>query len=163
VDVFTFSPEVAGSLPVSPETLEALAEGMRGVVRANIGTARDQLGDLSVPVYGKTGTAENPMGRSHAWFTGYTGSGRADKPDIAITVIIENGGEGSEVAGPVFRRILESYFYGEPLKLYPWESAFNVTRTPTLEFTLTPLPGESPAASSGSSGGQQVIQPTPGG
>ena len=163
VDVFTFSPEVAGSLPVSAETLEALAEGMRGVVRANIGTARDQLGDLSVPVFGKTGTAENPMGRSHAWFTGYTGSGREDKPDIAITVIIENGGEGSEVAAPVFRRILESYFYGEPLKLYPWESAFNVTRTPTLEFTLTPLPGESPATSSESSGGQQVIQPTPGG
>jgi penicillin-binding protein 2 len=162
VDMYTFSPEEQGSLPVSQETLDAIATGMRGVVNSNIGTARDQLGDLSIPVYGKTGTAENPMGRSHAWFTGYTGAGRADKPDIAITVIIENGGEGSENAAPVFRRILETYFYDEPLKRYPWESDFNVTRTPTLEFTLTPLPGENPEepASSGSSGGQEVIQPT---
>ena len=119
---------------------------MRGVVRANIGTANDELGDLSIPVYGKTGTAENPLGDSHAWFTGYTGAGRADKPDIAVTVIVENGGEGSEVGAPVFRRIIETYFYGEPLKLYPWESDFYVTRTPTPEFTPTPLPGEEPPA-----------------
>jgi len=162
VDVYTLSPEEQGTLPVSQETLDAIAEGMRGVVRANIGTANDELGDLSIPIYGKTGTAENPLGDSHAWFTGYTGAGREDKPDIAITVIVENGGEGSEVAAPVFRRIFETYFYGEPLKLYPWESDFNVTRTPTPEFTPTALPGENPAPeSSGSSGGQQVIQPTP--
>jgi len=162
VDVFTFTPEDAGSLPVSEDTLDAIAEGMRGVARANIGTANDELGDLSIPVYGKTGTAENPLGDSHAWFTGYTGAGREDRPDIAITVIIENGGEGSEVAAPVFRRILETYFYGEPLKLYPWEADFNVTRTPTPEFTPTPLPGENPEPSSpDSAGGQQVIQPTP--
>jgi len=163
VDMYTFSPEAQGTLPVSQETLDAIAEGMRGVVRANIGTANDELGDLSIPIYGKTGTAENPLGDSHAWFTGYTGAGREDRPDIAITVIVENGGEGSEVGAPVFRRIFETYFYGEPLKLYPWEADFNVTRTPTLQFTPTPLPGEAPAPpSSDSSGGQQVIQPTPG-
>ncbi len=162
VDVFTFTPETAGTLPVSNETLEAIAEGMRGVVRASIGTANDELGDLSIPIYGKTGTAENPLGDSHAWFTGYTDADREDRPDIAITVIVENGGEGSEVGAPVFRRILETYFFGEPLKLYPWEADFYVTRTPTPLFTPTPLPGEEPApSSSGSSGGQQVIQPTP--
>ena len=118
---------------------------------------------MSIPIYGKTGTAENPLGDSHAWFTGYTSTGRTDKPDIAVTVIIENGGEGSEVGAPVFRRIIETYYYGEPLKLYPWESDFNVTRTPTLEFTETPLPGEKPPASSsgGSAPDQQVSTPTP--
>jgi len=163
VDVYTFAPEADSSLPISQETLDAITVAMRGVVRASIGTANDELGDLSVPVYGKTGTAENPLGDSHAWFSGFSGSGREDKPDIAITVIVENGGEGSDVGAPVFRRILETYFYGEPLKLYPWESDFNVTRTPTPEFTETPLPGESAPASSSSDSpsGQTVITPTP--
>jgi penicillin-binding protein 2 len=163
VDVYTFSPQVDGTLPVSQETLDAISVAMRGVVNSSIGTANDELGDLSIPVYGKTGTAENPLGDSHAWFTGYTSTGRADKPDIAVTVIIENGGEGSEVAGPVFRRVIETYYYGEPLKLYPWESDFNVTRTPTPEFTETPLPGANPPASSGSSPGQKISTPTPSG
>jgi penicillin-binding protein 2 len=161
VDIYTFSPQDDGTLPVSQETLDAVSVAMRGVVRSSIGTANDELGDLSIPIYGKTGTAENPMGDPHAWFTGYTSSGRADKPDIAVTVIIENGGEGSEVAAPVFRRVIETYFYGEPLKLYPWESDFNVTRTPTPEFTETPLPGVIPPASSGSAPGQEISTPTP--
>ena len=106
-------------------------------------TANDELGDMSLPMYGKTGTAENPFGDSHAWFTGFTAAGRADRPDIAVTVIVENGGEGSEVGAPVFRRVVETYFFGEPLKLYPWESDFNLTRTPTPEFTPTPVGGTS--------------------
>ena len=164
VDVYNFTPESAGTLPISQETLQAVTEAMRGVVRANIGTANEELGDLSIPIFGKTGTAENPLGDSHAWFTGFTGAGREDRPDIAITVIVENGGEGSEIAAPVFRRIFETYFYGEPLALYPWESDFYVTRTPTPEFTATPLPGEEPEApAADASGSQVIIQPTPGG
>lgn len=142
-DVFTFAPETSGRLPVSIATLDAIEEGMRGVVSSRIGTAVDQLGDLGLQIYGKTGTAENPMGRAHAWFTGYSRIGRQDRPDIAVTVILENAGEGSEWAAPVFRRIMETYYFGEPRTLYPWEARFNITRTPTLEFTLTP---ESPPA-----------------
>jgi len=163
VDVYTFSPLAASTLPVSQETLDAISVAMRGVVRSSIGTANDELGDLSIPIYGKTGTAENPLGDSHAWFTGYTNTSRADKPDIAVTVIVENGGEGSEVGGPVFRRMIETYYYGGPLKLYPWESEFNITRTPTPEFTETPLPGESSPSSSSSAPGQEISTPTPSG
>jgi penicillin-binding protein 2 len=143
VDVFTFAPEQNGTLPVSVETLEAIQAGMRGVVATRIGTAYDQLGDLGLQIYGKTGTAENPLGSAHAWFTGFSRTGRQDRPDIAVTVILENVGEGSEWAAPVFRRIMETYYFGEPRKLYPWEARFNITRTPTLEFTPTP---EGPAA-----------------
>jgi len=163
VDVYTFSPQEDGTLPVSQETLDAISVAMRGVVNSSIGTANDELGSLSIPIYGKTGTAENPLGDSHAWFTGYTSAGRADKPDIAVTVIIENGGEGSEVAAPVFRRVIETYYFGEPLKLYPWESGFNLTRTPTPEFTETPLPGENPPTPSDSAPAQEISTPTPSG
>ena len=145
VATYSFTPEPNGTLPISPETLEALRTAMRGVVRSNIGTANDQLGDLGIPIYGKTGTAENPLGDSHAWFTGFTETPRTDRLDIAVTVIIENGGEGSEVAAPVFRRVIETYYFGSPQKLYPWESKFHVTRTPTPEVTPT-VEGGRPAA-----------------
>jgi len=159
VDVFTFSPEVSGDLPVSEETIETIREGMRGVVRSKSGTANRELGDMGIPLFGKTGTASNPMGESHAWFTGFSSTQRVDKPDIAVTVLLENAGEGSEKAAPVFRRVIETYYFGEPQKLYPWESGFNVTRTPTLEFTLTP---EKPSTSN-SVPEQLVTTPTPAG
>ncbi len=146
VDVYSFAPETSGTLPISAETLEAIREGMWGVIKSrSFGTARDELGDLAIDVYGKTGTAENPMGDSHAWFTGFTDEDREDLPDIAVTVIVENGGEGSEIAAPIFRRVVETYFYGEPRKLFEWEVRFNVTKTPTLEFTVTPAEGENAA------------------
>ena len=162
IATYTFAPEANGTLPVSEETLEAIRTGMRGVVRSNIGTANNQLGDLGIPLYGKTGTAENPMGTSHAWFTGFSETPRTDRPDIAVTVIIENGGEGSEVAAPVFRRIIETYYFGSPQRLYPWESRFNVTRTPTLEVTPTLEGGSQPSGPSAPSVPSQVQStPTP--
>lgn len=55
----------------------------------------------------KTGTAEKTLGDPHAWFTAYT---PLDKPAVTITVLIENGGEGSVVAGPVAREILDWWY-----------------------------------------------------
>jgi penicillin-binding protein 2 len=141
VNLSTFAPESNGTLPISAATLADVQTAMRGVVNTRNGTARDSLGDFAIPVYGKTGTAENPMGNSHAWFTGYTQANREDKPDIAVTVIVENGGEGSEVAAPIFRRILETYYYGAPKKLFPWEVKIDVTKTPTPTLTVTPTAG----------------------
>lgn len=163
VSVYSFAPEANGTLPVSAATLDAIRAGMRAVVRSKTGTANIPLGDLGIPIYGKTGTAENPMGDAHAWFTGFTETPRTDRPDIAVAVIVENAGQGSEVAAPIFRRVIETYYFGSPQKLYPWESKFNVARTPTVEATPT-IPGQTGgSASQPSVPGQVQSTPTPSG
>jgi penicillin-binding protein 2 len=43
-----------------------------------------------------------------------------ERPEIAVAVIMENAGEGSEVAAPVARRIYELYYGITPQKPFPW-------------------------------------------
>ncbi|HEY3311645.1 MAG TPA: penicillin-binding transpeptidase domain-containing protein [Anaerolineales bacterium] len=140
-DTAVFKPESRGVLPVKPETLAALRTAMLAVIRNRRGTAYNRFINLtSVPIYGKTGTAESNTGTPHAWFAGYTDAKNPDLPDIAIAVIAENGGEGSSIAAPIFKRVVESYFFGRPLSPYWWESNIGITRTPTPPVTPTLQP-----------------------
>jgi len=58
----------------------------------------------------KTGTAEAQQEEAlpHAWFTVYA---PAENPEIVLTVLIENSGEGSKIAAPLAKKLLNSYFY----------------------------------------------------
>lgn len=122
-----FSPEVVGTLPVKPETLAAIQEAMGMVIRESRGTAYDVVGAYPIEMYGKTGTAQVGGGLDpHAWFVTYTNEGDPEKPDIAVVVIAENAGEGSEIAAPIARRVLDIYFFGQPRLRYPWEDRLGV-------------------------------------
>ncbi len=141
--IAAFAPKVRAELPISESNLAIVQQAMVSVLGPR-GTARS-LGlfsnSYSIPLAGKTGTAETGGGRDpHAWFAGYTFAGRENKPDIAIAVIVENAGEGSEYAAPMFQRIVEIYFFDRPLTPYWWESQIGVTRTPTPDVTETPTP-----------------------
>jgi penicillin-binding protein 2 len=127
-----FKPEARGTLPVQQFRLDIIKEAMIDVAKDPLGTAYFRLRGLSIPVAGKTGTAESGSGLPHAWFAGYTmASENTGKEDIAIAVILENEGEGSDYAAPVFKRIVETYYFGAPQTFYWFESEFGVTRTPT--------------------------------
>lgn len=115
-----FKPEARGTLPIQPFRLELIREAMRDVVSNPRGTANFRLRGLQIPVAGKTGTAESGSGLPHGWFAGYTMAGESTGlPDIAIAVVIENIGEGSDYAAPVFRAIVETYYFGNP-QSRPW-------------------------------------------
>ncbi len=137
-EVQTFKPDAQGVLPIKSSTLDALRQGLYAVVHDPRGTAYFRFLNIKIPIYGKTGTAESGSGLPHSWFAGYTDANNPDKPDIAIAVLAENAGEGSDYAAPIFKRVVEIYFDGHPVSPYWWESNIGITRTPTSPVTPTP-------------------------
>jgi penicillin-binding protein 2 len=105
-----FEPEVAGTLPLSPESLALIRHSLEAVASGARGTARTAFNNISYTVAGKTGTAESGQEKPHAWFAGYA---PADEPRVAIAVILEHAGEGSKEAAPLFRQVAEAFFEWE--------------------------------------------------
>ena len=105
-DTLRFQP-IKRKIRIPTKSLQLSRRGMKEVVHG--GTASN-VALMDLVIAGKTGTAENPHGDPHSWFMGFA---PYDNPEIAIAVLIENGGGGSMVAAPIARRFLEMYFYGD--------------------------------------------------
>ncbi len=98
-------PVVLNEQVVDPKLIQIVREGLRGGV--TYGSSR-YLQTVTEPVAGKTGTAQaGGDAENHAWWTGF---GPYDSPEIVLTILIENGGEGSVVAVPLARDIFNWWF-----------------------------------------------------
>ncbi|NTU72650.1 hypothetical protein HGB07_00525 [Candidatus Roizmanbacteria bacterium] len=111
-------------LPISDKTIGIVRDGMRQACTTggtgwpffdfSVGDATSSAslsGALKrqIQVGCKTGTAEShgESGSPHAWFTVFA---PYDNPEIALTVLVEEGGQGSDIAGPLAKEILNTYF-----------------------------------------------------
>lgn len=104
-EVDTTEPEAYKRLMTDNEA-SLLGELMKGVVQN--GTA-SSLNGRGYTVAGKTGSAEyNESGASHSWFVGYS---NVDNPDIVVSVIVEDGGTGSEAAVPIAADVFDAYYF----------------------------------------------------
>ncbi|QDU00877.1 Peicillin-binding protein [Gimesia chilikensis] len=91
---------------IHPGTLERVREGLIEVVAHPRGTGYKTVRLKEVTIAGKTGTAETGGGKNdHAWFAGFV---PAQRPKYAFAVVIEHGGSGSRVAGPVAQKLVRA-------------------------------------------------------
>ena len=90
---------------INQEHIESVKQGLRSAVTN--GSAR-RLSTLNFDVAGKTGTAQvGGNKKPHSWFTGFA---PYNNPEIVLTIIIENSGEGSSAAVPAAKEILQYWF-----------------------------------------------------
>ena len=128
----------SGSLELDPEACRRALEGLRLTIEDPQGTAnnlrypdgRDSIFDIpGVRVWGKTGTATAParrvdvngdgilsdappderkLGLDHAWFVGLAGDLEDGRPRYAVAVLLEYGGSGGRVSGPLAAEVIRS-------------------------------------------------------
>lgn len=103
--VESVQPELVGQVAISSENLATVREGMRETI---VSGSAQSLSTLPVEVAGKTGTAQwNTTRPNHAWFTAFA---PYNNPTFCITVLVEQGGEGSSVAAPIAKDIIGYWF-----------------------------------------------------
>lgn len=104
--IFTPQVEQLINSGISLETLRSVQAGMRDNVVTAKGSGR-QLASLPMSAAGKTGTSQfdgSDPSRTHAWYTAYA---PFEDPQIAITVLVEAGGEGHAAAVPIVKNALQ--------------------------------------------------------
>ncbi len=120
-DVRDIARDPAAMLTIKPEYLAFVKNALVGVNRE--GTSAAAFKNAGYTSGGKTGTAQvyslkgekytehkvDERLRDHAWFMAYA---PADKPRIALAVLVENGGFGAQAAAPVARKVLDYYLIG---------------------------------------------------
>lgn len=130
-----FEPQKLREVTFKPENLNLIREALLGVVNERRGTGgRSRLKNIKVS--GKTGTAQVarlsategvkdkddiPYNlRDHAWFVAFA---PYEKPEIAVSVIVEHGGHGGATAAPIAKKVLQTYFEIYPPEIPPEEES----------------------------------------
>ncbi len=93
-----------GEIPFPDSTLSAIREAMVDVTQASNGTAVEVFDGALVPSGGKTGTAETSRDDPHSWYAAFAPDG---SPGMAMVAMVEFGGEGSAVAAPISRQVVD--------------------------------------------------------
>ena len=131
------SASIGDDLPLDEALVTAALEGLRQAVseeygsanhiRYADGTTQPIINAVGVTVWAKTGTAEAPplavdsngdgeidesdqpvTALDHAWFVGLVGPQADGRPHYALAVLVEHGGSGSKVAGPIANQIIRA-------------------------------------------------------
>lgn len=118
-EIQTLTPEIVRQIDIAPEHWQQVIDGMVAVVHGRRGTARGLSTDLDFIMAGKTGTAQvkslaqqgdnyqhdlvELKHRDHALFVAFA---PVDNPQIAVAVVVEHGGSGGKVAGPIAKTML---------------------------------------------------------
>lgn len=103
-DVYKARPKKVAAVNMPDRAWDLLQKALE--VTVSEGTGHACIFD-NLKVAGKTGTAQNPHGMDHAWFVAYA---PVRDPQLALAVVVENGGGGSAVAAPIAREIFSAAF-----------------------------------------------------
>jgi penicillin-binding protein 2 len=109
-------PVLVANAGLKPETLEAVKSALKGVVNEPSGTGWVAKSGVAT-IGGKTGTAQvvgirrdskylSEKFRDHAWFVAFA---PVEKPEIAMSVLVEHGGHGGSAAAPIAKKAIEAY------------------------------------------------------
>jgi penicillin-binding protein 2 len=113
------APTVVRTIDAPPEHWAELQQGLKDVVMGSRGTAKSPFTGFpleTIPVAGKTGTAEAGSKVPYSWFAAYA---PADAPEYVVVAMVEQGGGGSQTSAPIVRRILDAIY---DLPIEPFEA-----------------------------------------
>ena len=111
-----FAPRPPQPAGVDPAALAAVRDGLYSATHSAGGTSSGVFANYSVPISGKTGTAEKVVQlagypsdhlEDQSWWCGW---GPSDSARLVVCALIENGGHGSSAAAPAALRVFERYF-----------------------------------------------------
>ncbi len=134
--------QVLSRVELKPQTWSLIREGLKSVVSEGTGQAAKIKG---AEMYGKTGTAQNPQGKDHAWFVAYaTVNGEPSK--VAVAVLVEHGMHGASAAAPIAKAVIEAILRDDLKARNAAPAAPASTAAPAaVQAPRLPLPAAVPA------------------
>lgn len=104
--IFKKAPETRRRVVLDDPVWTTLRRSLEGVVQSGSGRG---VYRADLVIGGKTGTAQNPHGEDHSWFSAYAGL-PGEPPGLALAVFVENGGHGSTAAVPIAKEMIDAFY-----------------------------------------------------